>query len=219
VRYQLISDLPRIAAPLWLSLGLALGLSPVGAMAQTPAPPAALELAGVKYEAAAQVAGTPLVLNGAGIRYKAIFKVYTAGLYLPNRSNSPEAIYAMPGAKRVHIGMLREIDANELGKLFTQGMEKNSSREVFAKSINGTIRLAELFGRKKKLVAGDSFTIDWLPGKGTVVSVNGVAETEAIKEPEFYASLLSLWLGKSPADDQLKEALLGQAPRRRPAEN
>lgn len=186
----------------------------MGAQAQT-APAQAVELAGVKYEATAQVAGTPLVLNGAGIRYKAIFKVYTVGLYLPARSTSPEAIYAQVGPKRVHIAMLRDIDANELGKLFTQGMEKNSPREVFAKSINGTIRLAELFARKKKLGTGDSFSVDWLPGKGTVVSVNGVAEIEPIKEPEFFTALLSIWLGKSPADDQLKDAMLGQPPNRR----
>lgn len=170
---------------------------------------APVELAGVSYPASVNVAGSPLVLNGAGIRYKAIFKVYTAGLYLPSPASTPEAVMAAPGPKRVHIAMLREIDANELGKLFTQGMEKNSPREVFAKSINGTIRLAELFARKKRLGAGDAFSVDWLPGKGTVVSVNGVPEIEPIKEPEFYQALLSIWLGKSPADDQLKDAMLG----------
>ncbi len=31
------------------------------------------------------------------------------------------------------------------------------------------------------------------------------------KEPEFFNALLGIWLGKSPADAQLKDALLGQA--------
>lgn len=174
----------------------------------------AVELAGVRFEPAVSVAGSRLLLNGAGIRYKAIFKVYAAGLYLGSKVGTPEAVYAASGPRRIHIVMLREIDANELGKLFTQGMEKNSPREQFSRSINGTIRLAELFARRKKLVAGDAFSVDWLPGSGTVVLINGKAEIEPIREPEFFNSLMSIWLGASPADYALKDALLGKAPSR-----
>ena len=171
-----------------------------------------VELAGVKYETSEQVGGAKLQLNGAGVRYKAIFKVYTAGLYLPTKMNTPEAVYAASaGPRRIHIVMLREIDGNELGKLFTQGMEKNSPREIFAKSINGTIKMADLFSKRKKLTSGESFSVDWIPGTGTVISVNGKVESEAIKEPEFYTSLMSIWLGPSPADTMLKDALLGKA--------
>jgi len=187
-------------------LGCVLAL---GGMAAAKAEP--VDLAGIKYEETEQVGGTKLQLNGAGIRYKAIFKVYTAGLYLPVKMNSPEAIYAASSTpRRIHIVMLREIDGNELGKLFTQGMEKNSPREVFAKSINGTIKMADLFSRRKKLSAGDSFSVDWVPGSGTVIMVNGKVEAEPIKEPEFYTALMSIWLGPSPADSQLKDALLGK---------
>jgi len=188
-------------------LGVSVWLGSIGA-----AQAQAVDVAGVKYEASEQVGGAKLQLNGAGIRYKAIFKVYTAGLYLPTKMGTPEAVYAATTApRRIHIAMLREIDANELGKLFTQGMEKNSPREIFAKSINGTIRLADMFSKRKKLVAGDSFTVDWIPGTGTVISINGKAEGEPIKEPEFYTALMSIWLGPAPADAMLKDALLGKA--------
>jgi hypothetical protein len=170
-----------------------------------------VDLAGVKYETVEQVGNAKLQLNGAGIRYKAIFKVYTAGLYLSAKASTPEAVYAAANApRRIHIVMLREIDGNELGKLFTQGMEKNSPRDIFAKSINGTIKMADLFSRRKKLQAGESFSVDWIPGTGTLILVNGKAEMEPIKEPEFYTALMSIWLGPSPADSQLKEALLGK---------
>jgi Chalcone isomerase-like len=176
------------------------------ALAADPPP---TELAGVRYEAFETLAGSRLQLNGAGIRYKAIFKVYTAGLYLGRPAATPEAVYATPGPRRIHIVMLREIDANELGKLFTQGMEKNATRQEFIKSIPGTLKLAELFARKKKLAAGDAFSVDYLPGQGTVVVVNGKPEIEPIKEPEFFNVMLSIWLGQSPADAALKDALLG----------
>jgi hypothetical protein len=182
--------------------------------AALPAVAETVDLAGVKYETVETVGGAKLPLNGAGVRYKAIFKVYAAALYLPAKMTTPEAIYAATNApRRVHITMLRDIDGNELGKLFTQGMEKNSPREIFAKSINGTIKMADLFSRRKKLGSGDAFTVDWIPGTGTVISVNGKAELEPIKEPEFYTALMSIWLGPSPADAPLKDALLGKVSR------
>jgi Chalcone isomerase-like len=172
---------------------------------------AQVELAGVKYAAAASLANTPLTLNGAGIRYKAVFKVYTAGLYLPARAATAEAVLGAPGPKRLHVVMLRDIDANELGKLFTGGMQKNATREEFGKSIPGTLKLAEIFAAKKRLVAGDSFTVDFVPGTGTVIAINGKPATDPIAEPVFFTALMKIWLGTSPADWQLKDALLGQA--------
>lgn len=169
-----------------------------------------LELAGVKYETSQELGGQKLPLNGAGIRYKAIFKVYTAGLYLGGAPlNSAEAVMANNAAKRMHIVMLRDMDGNELGKLFTKGVEQNATREEFAKAINGMLKIADIFAAKKKLASGESFTVDYLPGSGTQVLVNGKPAGEPIKEAEFYNVFLKIWLGKSPADDQLKDALLG----------
>lgn len=168
-----------------------------------------VEVAGVKYDAVAEVSGQKLQLNGAGIRYKAVFKVYTAGLYLKDKAATTEAVLAAPGAKRLHIVMLRDIDGNELGKLFTKGMEQNSTREEFVKSINGVLKIAEIFASRKELIKGDSFSVDYLPGTGCIVLVNGKQQGETIKEPEFINAMLRIWLGKSPADDQLKDALLG----------
>ena len=51
-----------------------------------------------------------------------------------------------------------------------------------------------------------------MPGTGTVISVNSVREGAPIKEPEFCSAPIKIWLGKSPADPLLKEALLGRAP-------
>jgi hypothetical protein len=177
-------------------------------LAQAPGP---VEVGGVKYEPFAQVGGVKLQLNGAGVRYKAIFKVYTAGLYLQNKASTTEGVVTAPGPRRMHIHMLREIDANELGKLFTRGMQDNATKEEFAKSINGTIKMGEMFAARKRLLAGDYFTIDYIPGTGTVISVNGKPQIEPIKEPEFFSALMHIWLGPRPADAQLKEALLGHS--------
>jgi hypothetical protein len=168
-----------------------------------------VQVSGVNYAPGVQVAGSTLLLNGAGTRYKFIIKVYTAGLYLTAKANTPEAVTAAPGPKRLHVVMLREIDANELGKLFTRGMQDNAPRESFSKSIPGTLRMAEIFSSRRKLVAGDSFSVDWVPDVGTTVLVNGQPQGAPIREPEFFVALMSIWLGPRPADDALKAALLG----------
>lgn len=171
-----------------------------------------VEVAGVKYEPAVLAGEGKLVLNGAGVRYKVVIKVYTAGLYLSAKASTPEAALAAPGAKRIHLVMLREIDANELGKLFTRAMQDNAAREEFSKSIPGTIRMGEMFAVRKKLNSGDAVSIDWRPGVGTTISVNGKVDSgEPIKEAEFFNALLKIWLGNKPADYNLKEALLGHA--------
>jgi len=175
----------------------------------------AVETSGVKFEPAVQLGSARLLLNGAGTRFKAVFRVYAAGLYLSAKASTPQAVLTSPGPRRLQIVMLRDIDGNELGKLFTRGMEDNAPREEFSKSIAGTLKMSDIFSARKKLLAGESFSVDWLPGVGTVIMVNGKPAAEPIVEPEFYSALMKIWLGNSPADPQLKEALLGQDPVRR----
>ncbi len=181
--------------------------APLSVLAQTT------EVAGVRFENTLQVGNAKLQLNGAGVRYKAVFKVYAAGLYLSAKATTPEAVFAAPGPRLLQIVMLREIDGNELGKLFTKGMEQNVPREDFSKSIAGIMRMSEVFSTRKKLAAGESFAVEWVPGTGTVILVNGKPSGEPVKEPEFYTSLMKIWLGNSPADAGLKDALLGKPAR------
>jgi hypothetical protein len=188
------------------SLLLGLALTPLLSAGAT------VELAGVKLEDRATVAGAPLVLNGAGVRYKAVFKVYTAGLYLSTKADTPETVLAAPGPKRLAITMLRDIDSGELGKLFSRGMEDNMDRAAFSKLIPGVMRMSQVFSDHKQLKEGETFVIDWVPGTGTVLTVKGAVQGEPFREPEFFNALMRIWLGKKPADFRLKEALLGKAP-------
>ncbi|MCW5655421.1 chalcone isomerase family protein [Hydrogenophaga sp.] len=194
---------PSLAAML---LGLTLWLP-----AQAGA--AALDVGGVRLEDRITLADKPLLLNGAGIRYKAVFKVYTAGLYLAQKADTPEAVLASPGPKRMTITMLRDIDSAELGKLFSRGMEDNMDRTAFSKLIPGVLRMSQIFSNHKKLLAGENFLVDWIPSTGTVITVKGKVEGEPFKEPEFFDALMRIWLGPRPADWMLKEALLGKPSR------
>ncbi|WP_114968856.1 chalcone isomerase family protein [Rhodoferax ferrireducens] len=169
---------------------------------------ASVEIHGVKLEDNADVQGSRLQLNGAGTRYKGPFKVYVAGLYLGKKVGTPDDVVNQAGAKRLSITMLRDIDAAELGKLLTRGMEDNMSRSEMSKLIPGLMRMSQIFSDQKKMLAGDNFLIEWIPTSGSVITVKGKVQGEPFKEPEFFKALMSIWLGPVPADWKLKEALL-----------
>lgn len=190
----------RTLARILFAASLAL---PLGAVAQ-------VTVSGVKYDDALDVRGTKLQLNGAGTRYKGPFKVYAAGLYVPRKVGTTEELLAQAGPKRMTVVMLRDIDASELGKLFVRGVEDNMDKQAMVKLIPGLMRMSQIFSEHKNLKAGDQFTIDWVPGTGTIIGVRGVPQGEPFREPEFFNALMRIWLGPVPADWKLKDSLLGK---------
>lgn len=190
---------------------LALGATVLACACSSVWAQAQIVVADVPYEKTLSQLGTTLQLNGAGVRYKAVVRVYTAGLYLEKTAATFQEIQSMPGAKRMRIVMLREIDSAELGKLFARGVEDNMDKAAYAKIITGVLRMSQIFTENKRLFPGEEFCIDWIPGKGTVLTVKGRVQGEPFKEPEFFNALLSIWFGPQPADWKLKEALLGKS--------
>lgn len=172
-----------------------------------------VDVGGAKLETSVDVAGQKLVLNGSGVRYKAVFKVYAIGLYVKAKADTPEAIIKMDGAKRVSIKMLRDVDGKDLGKAFTDGMQKNMLPEERAKAIGGIFKFGKVFQDIKRAPSGTHIGVDWVPGTGAQIFMDGKAVGESIPEPEFYSALLRIWLGEDPADEKLKGQLLGKSGR------
>ncbi len=169
----------------------------------------AREVEGVKYEESIELAGSRLQLNGAGTRYKAIFKVYTAALYLGVKSSKPGDVLKSAGAKRISLTMLRDIDAEELGRLFIKGIRANTSNEEYGQILLSVMRMSQVFTDYKRLKSGDTIVIDWIPGTGTLIQVRGKSVGAPFLEPGFYTAMMRIWLGPDPADWLLKDALLG----------
>ena len=196
-------------------------LLPLTATARPPAPSSPVTIAkaedasvgsvtveGVVFEKDINLAGSALKLNGAGIRTKFFAKIYVAGLYLQNPASTPAEVFTGKGPKRMHVSFLREVDATTLGKSLSQVMSDNLPRERFGKCIPGIVKLGEVFADKKKMGIGETYTLDEIPGKGTIVSINNKVAAE-ITEPEFFTCLMYNYFGEHPADAKLKSALLG----------
>ena len=169
-----------------------------------------LEISGVKVDDPITLSGATLVLNGVGIRYKAVFQVYVATLYTRVKANTPEGVYGAPGPKRLSITLLRDVDSSEIGKTFAKAVESPVFKGEMARLVPSLTKIERSFADHGKLLAGENFTIDWLPGTGTVLTVKGVQQGETFNEVEVFNALLGIWLGPNAADWHLRDALLGK---------
>ncbi len=152
------------------------------------------------------LANTALQLNGAGIRTKFVFNIYVGTLYLPQKASAAKQILAMNGAKRVGMHILySEIDKEKLINGWHEGFENNLDNKQFEALKPRLQQFNNLFVTVKK---GDVIYLDFIPGKGTVVTINNKTRG-TVQGDDFYTALLKVWLGEEPADDDLKAAMLG----------
>lgn len=161
-----------------------------------------------KFEPTAQLGGSTLQLNGKGTRVRLVFKAYDMALYTTKHAATPAELLALPGPKRLQFTALRELQGTELGRLFLRGMGDNASAAQLTRHTLSTTRLIEIFSGKPKLMPGDTFAMDFIPGKGTQFYISGQAQGEPVGDDEFFTLVLRIWFGDAPADKQLREALL-----------
>lgn len=148
----------------------------------------------------------PLQLNGLGYRTKFIFKIYVGALYTESKVSSRDEVQALKGPKRVVMHMVYdEVAREKMASAWREGFEDNNPDQQLAKL---QTRLETLVSYFPDLKAGDVVLLDYIPGQGTYVSING-EKKGVIAGADFYAALLDVWLGEEPADDDLKEAMLG----------
>jgi hypothetical protein len=169
----------------------------------------AAEVAGVKLDDRAKVGSAELALNGAGVRKRAFFSVYAIGLYLPDKKPGAADAIGSAGAKRVAIHMLRDVDAATFTEALVDGMRPNHD-EAAMKALEPRIaELSSIMNELKEAKKGMAILLDWQPGAGTLVNVDGKARGKPIAGEDFYRALLRIWIGERPVQDDLKKALLG----------
>ena len=169
-------------------------------------PVSAAEVAGVKIDDAARVGGAELALKGTGLRKRLFVQVYAMGLYVADRKADP---IAQGGAKRVAIHMLRDVDADTFTKALVDGMRPNHD-EATMKALEPRIaQLNAIMAGIKEAKKGMAIALDWVPGAGTQVTIDGKAAGKPIEGEDFYRALLRIWLGDKPVQDDLKKSLLG----------
>ncbi|MEW6688343.1 MAG: chalcone isomerase family protein [Pseudomonadota bacterium] len=170
-----------------------------------PFPVFPAEVAGVKLPDEDQ----KLLLNGAGLRRRAFFQVYVIGLYLPQKAAAAADAIGAAGPKRVAIHMLRNVDAATFTGALEDGMRDNHD-DAQMKALEARMKqLAATMAEIKEAKQGMRITLDWVPGTGTQLTVEGRPSGAPIPGEDFYRGLLRIWLGENPVQADLKKALLG----------
>lgn len=165
----------------------------------------AKEVAGIELPGSVVMQDKQLTLNGAGVRSKFFMDLYVGSLYLPKSADTLEQVMAEPSAMvRLNItsGL---ITADKMRDAINEGFDLATDGDITP--IKGQIdAFMALFDEPIK--EGDQFSF-LTTAKGVTSYKNGKL-LSTIEGDTFRAALLKIWLGNEPAQDSLKEAMLGE---------
>lgn len=147
-----------------------------------------------------------LTLNGMGIRKATFLKVhvYIASLYLPAKSSNGGAIVKQGKPWLLRLNFVHSADDDDIRDAWSEGFKANAGSKLA--SLQN--RVSTLNGYMTHFKNGDTLEFFYDPKAGTKVSINGKA-SGTIQGEDFASVLLSIWLGSSPPNDDLKSGLLG----------
>lgn len=168
-----------------------------------PAAPAA-ELAGVSMPDRVEVGGSTLVLNGQGLREKFFVDVYVAGLYLPKKERSEDAIFGSDTPRHLVMHFVHDVTEDQVCDAWKESLEANRPNAPAALAAD----FDTLCGFMEDVEDGEAMVFTYVPGTGTTVEVKG-EEKGTIEGKEFADALFASWIGEKPATGKLKKGLLG----------
>ncbi len=153
--------------------------------------------------------GVKLRLNGAGVRnYTLIFSfgVYVGALYLEHLTHQASHALAEKGPDRIAMYFLRGVSRSELRSAWRKGFRRNNSSSVQTHLAH---EIASFIAVWKPLHNHARVFLDYVPGPGTTVSVNGTIIGH-FPGRRFHQALLRIWLGPRPPTHDLKHRMLGR---------
>jgi len=166
-------------------------------------PAVAKEREGVTAKPTLEASGKTLKLMGMGLRKKMWFKVYLASLYLENEQPDGAKVIESDQVKRVEMHMLRDLERGKIIEAVQEGFQKNSAEAMPALKD----RLDKFLKAVPDLKSGETILLTYAPGRGTLIKA-GKGDEITLEGKDFADALFSVWLGKHPVDDELKQEML-----------
>ncbi len=167
----------------------------------------AREIDGVHLPESLVVDGTRLALNGAGIRTKFFFHVYAGGLYLEKPLHDGAAIIAADAPMLVRMHFIYDgVSPEKMQNGWMKGFRRLAPHAD--KRLQAAMhRFTRLFSVTVK--KDDVYDFVWIPDKGLEVRFNDKI-LDVIDNFDLKKVLFRIWFGKDPADNDLKEGMLGR---------
>ena len=166
------------------------------------------EISGVTPAKKIEISGAKLVFNGAGLREKMFLDLYVGTLYVSSKSSNATTVINSDQSMAITIDIVSGLISSE--KMIA------SVNEGFENSLKGdTAPIKEKIESfknafKEEIIKGDHFVIAYVKGVGTEVHKNG-RKIKTIEGIEFKKALFGIWFCDEPADEDLKEGMLGKS--------
>ncbi|MGO9015963.1 MAG: chalcone isomerase family protein [Dissulfurispiraceae bacterium] len=164
----------------------------------------ALEVAGVHVEQTIAVNNQVLKLNGCGIRKKFFVKVYVGSFYAAKHLATPLDVLQDNGDKLIRMNFVHSrVSKEKIIEAFEDGFAANSL-------IAGSEEVRKFLSFfTADFVKGDTVDLQ-LGADGTVVVRQNGKTLGTIKSVRLVRGILSIYFGEKPADEGLKEGMLGR---------
>jgi len=153
-----------------------------------------------------QRGGDNLKMNGAGVRSLAFIELYSAGLYLKNKSKDPISICYKNENMSIRIKITSKLISREtMVNAIKDGFEKSTNGDT--ENLRDRIDLVNQF-YAKEIKKGDVLELAYIKDKGVICMMNE-KELGVIPGQDFKFALYKIWLGDKPVKNNLKKGLLG----------
>tara|TARA_R110002049_G_scaffold41162_2_gene124365 strand:- start:3268 stop:3831 length:564 start_codon:yes stop_codon:yes gene_type:complete len=164
------------------------------------------EISGVTPEKTIKVGDQTLTFNGAGLREKFFLDLYVGSLYLEAKSTDSKFIMSANSSMAITLDIVSDLITSEkMIDAINEGF-KNSTNNNTAALSTKIQSFKDAF--KEEIKEGDDFTIYYTKAEGTVVLKNS-KKIKSIEGLDFKRALFGIWLCDEPADEDLKEGMLG----------
>ena len=161
-------------------------------------------ISGVTFFSDMYLGGEKLTINGGGLREKYFIDLYVAALYIKTKSKVASTIINNDEPMGITIKLVsNSVTKEKFIESVNEGF-KNASHGKATKEEITKFTSAFILEFKK----GDIINFKYTTDSGVLIEKNGVKLT-TIPGLDFKKALFSIWLGKIPADETLKDGMLG----------
>jgi len=164
----------------------------------------AAEVEGIYYDESYMADNKTLKLIGVGLLRYWGFKAYTGAFYL--EEGTPINDVLSDTAKRIELEYFRSIKGKDFGPATNKSIVKNVDSKTFERLRSRIDYHNSLY---EDVQPGDRYSLTYVPGKGTELSLNGEPKG-LIEGADFAAAVFSIWLGPKPISESFKKRILGR---------
>lgn len=163
---------------------------------------------GVDLPGTVEIEGNELSLNGAGIRSKWFMSLYVGSLYLPKEFDSAQAIVEADQPMAIQMDIVSGmINSENMTEATMEGFENatDGNIEPIQEEVDAFMGLFE-----EEIKEEDQFQIVYLPEEGIVGYKNDEHIGTVDGGMAFKQAVFGIWLGEVPAQESVKNAMMGK---------